>query len=1072
MREELGLPSAEGVPSHSSPAVTLEPLQPKWYQALAVMLSVGHFKEHEAGRLIFMCGLGKTLTAFFIAFGCDASDLPSEGKLRQEMGKQAKGHYVEEGTPCFTRDQIDGVIKLVQKGGHYKFGNAVEPKLEEGGYALVTVPSLYLMGQFYDEWRGQAQARGVPVRFLLVGTIEEDQAWKARGGDSLLQVTTTVGDIAEWLQREDVGVTRSVVICTYQSGGRLAEAIRRLGSRAVRMVMPSADALGKDADGASGLDEALRREGLERGTAEPDGNCLYHAFAALLGPGHDYVQLRKTAVQHMRDSMLVSGSEFDANNGFFEASAAERGLSWDEFLENAGENGIWGGEAEIIALATEFKVNVTVWQWRPGNGALMQFPFNYGGATGRSLDLLFVLSRNHYEPLRRVDGGGAPQPGKARPSGTQLLGGAEDEGGGTLSPWSFDVVFHDEAHRTAGFNKDSALLTQTLHCKTECRVSMTATERVFQAAPRRKGDAETALKPVCMHSDERFGPYIVPDLATAGAAAGPGGAGVGSGGARGGGINLENAIRMGALVDYVLRYIEEPDFVVDDNDGGPSQAVESSDERPSAGVSKAEPKAKQRGAPRPPAAVTYFEENLKVHFTDGGKEEIGRIMNEGMRERGAPGEVEAARRAHYAVSAKVALDLVAEEVEAAVAAGRRPCLHFITYHHTIKQSRLFRDLLRALLEARYGKGWQGRGLTADSLPSPPPFTWNVDYMVGAHSMPVRRALVRDFEHFDVTFLCTAHCCDEGVDFPWCNGVFFVHDTAGPILATQRAGRCLRTKDGKSGPAQIVLPVILWHREGGALARNPSQFLGLQKLLVQLADKDRAILETFRALAAGTNPPEGGRRLKVTRSGSTVEDVPGEFKTDDFFNKFVVGTATRLTAVLPRWEVWVDKLKKFRKDNPGKWPRQNAPAMEEAGLGRWARNMKTLYKENKLDPAIKAALNDVVGWEKWLNTQKTRGERLRDLMAFCVKRLEEQRLKEPGRKPGENMPQSSPGATEEEKSLARFMSKLRGLKNDGKLKPEHIEFLESIRGWDWDPPRGPKPKKNKEKTKKKTKKNKK
>jgi len=61
---------------------------------------------------------------------------------------------------------------------------------------------------------------------------------------------------------------------------------------------------------------------------DADGNCLYHADASVLGPGHDPVQLRASAVRHMGQ-----------HRGKFKPSAADRGLSWDDFLEDAGTDG-------------------------------------------------------------------------------------------------------------------------------------------------------------------------------------------------------------------------------------------------------------------------------------------------------------------------------------------------------------------------------------------------------------------------------------------------------------------------------------------------------------------------------------------------------------------------------------------------------------------------------------------------------------------------------------------------------------------------------------------------------------
>ena len=116
---------------------------------------------------------------------------------------------------------------------------------------------------------------------------------------------------------------------------------------------------------------------------EKDGNCLFHAIVHQLrrlnlGLEVTHSRLRQQAVEHIRANMpdyqeYINGDIL-------------------HYLEDMAQNGAWGGEPEIRALAAVLEVRIHVLQ--PGNYQ----PEPYGNL-GRPLLYLAYNGQNHYDSL-------------------------------------------------------------------------------------------------------------------------------------------------------------------------------------------------------------------------------------------------------------------------------------------------------------------------------------------------------------------------------------------------------------------------------------------------------------------------------------------------------------------------------------------------------------------------------------------------------------------------------------------------------------------------------------------------
>lgn len=123
-----------------------------------------------------------------------------------------------------------------------KVGEAVVPP---GGTTIVLTPSLALISQTLDTWR--ATSAGGPQSLAVCSDDTVGDA-PVHVGDLPVPATTSVAQIRSWLEQPATG--RRLVVGTYLSADRLAEAVRAVG-RVDLLVLDEAHHLSGPADAAT-----------------------------------------------------------------------------------------------------------------------------------------------------------------------------------------------------------------------------------------------------------------------------------------------------------------------------------------------------------------------------------------------------------------------------------------------------------------------------------------------------------------------------------------------------------------------------------------------------------------------------------------------------------------------------------------------------------------------------------------------------------------------------------------------------------------------------------------------------
>jgi len=93
---------------------------------------------------------------------------------------------------------------------------------------VVFVPSLYLLSQFYADWVNQSHAENININYLLVGSdADVDDDVKSKGNINGLVLHTDPIEIRNYINKIIESNKKLVVISTYQSSNKLAEACNK-----------------------------------------------------------------------------------------------------------------------------------------------------------------------------------------------------------------------------------------------------------------------------------------------------------------------------------------------------------------------------------------------------------------------------------------------------------------------------------------------------------------------------------------------------------------------------------------------------------------------------------------------------------------------------------------------------------------------------------------------------------------------------------------------------------------------------------------------------------------------------
>lgn len=146
-------------------------LKPRNYQNDMIRESIMHFRDHDRGQIESACGTGKTLTTYWI-----------------------------------NKNLFNNVM-------------------------IVTVPSLFLLSQFYRDWANQMFSENIKAEFLLIGSDADcdDIEYENNG----LIITTDIKEIARKIyfvinDKHSNGkrYRQLIIITTYQSSDKLIDALK------------------------------------------------------------------------------------------------------------------------------------------------------------------------------------------------------------------------------------------------------------------------------------------------------------------------------------------------------------------------------------------------------------------------------------------------------------------------------------------------------------------------------------------------------------------------------------------------------------------------------------------------------------------------------------------------------------------------------------------------------------------------------------------------------------------------------------------------------------------------------
>ncbi|MGV8122265.1 MAG: DEAD/DEAH box helicase family protein [Candidatus Xenobiia bacterium LiM19] len=165
-----------------------------------------------------------------------------------------------------------------------------------------------------------------------------------------------------------------------------------------------------------------------------------------------------------------------------------------------------------------------------------------------------------------------------------------------------------------------------------------------------------------------------------------------------------------------------------------------------------------------------------------------------------------------------------------------PIKHAVSFHSSIKRSKIFRDNQDkfSCLFSEYGE--------LDTF-----------HVSGNTPTGERMRILRDFKQSSRGLVTNARCLTEGVDVPDIDCILFADPRRSAIDIVQAVGRALRLSKNKSY-GYVILPIIVDDDliDVNDLSDN-EDFKEILRVLRALASNDERIIEYFRAVTQGRKP---------------------------------------------------------------------------------------------------------------------------------------------------------------------------------------------------------------------------
>ena len=279
--------------------------------------------------------------------------------------------------------------------------------------------------------------------------------------------------------------------------------------------------------------------------------------------------------------------------------------------------------------------------------------------------------------------------------------------------------------------------------------------------------------------------------------------------------------------------------------------------------------------------------------------------------------------------------------------------------------------------------------------------------------------LRNLEDRQVGILSNARCLSEGVDVPSLDGIAFIDPRSSQVDIIQAVGRAIRKSESKSF-GYIILPVYLGDTENIGEEILASRFKDIWKVILALKSQDDSLSDILDCLRIEL----GQRRQEKTNDSGlskVIFDLPEKVKNTigDSIQTILVRNTT------DSWREMYGKLLDFVDKNGHARPHHGC-----ADIGRWIIMQRGGYSKGNLPKISIDLLEDLDGWVwdprevDWINKYE-------ELVRYT--------------KGGK-----SPSPPVNHKVLKTWMATQRSAYSTGRMSSKHIQLLENLDGWIWDP----------------------
>jgi superfamily II DNA or RNA helicase len=346
----------------------------------------------------------------------------------------------------------------------------------------------------------------------------------------------------------------------------------------------------------------------------------------------------------------------------------------------------------------------------------------------------------------------------------------------------------------------------------------------------------------------------------------------------------------------------------------------------------------------------------------------------------------------------------------------------ITYHSRIEHAKEFAATLVEVIDL------------IDEDRRPDVTVW-AQHTSGEDSTRNRSKVLRKLRDVDEAKECgvltNARCLTEGIDVPALDGEAFVDPKRSLIDIIQAVGRVLRVAPGKD-KGHIILPVFMHEGDDPDEVLEASAFEPVWSVLKALRAHDEELAEwidDYRCMLGKL----GGKGYKgpVNLPPKITVNL-GHLLGADFYRAF----ALKLVEVTsPSWEEWYGLLEAYVEKNHTALVQGDHVTADAQKLGVWVRAQRDRYGKDLSADRVER-LEKMPGWV-WDANDAAWQEKFSQLSEYVAKT-------------GDTVLTRSLECNGVK--LGQWVGQQRQLYAKGNLqaKPERVELLNSIDGWEWNP----------------------